>query len=189
MTKSKKSPEPTVVEARDPSSLPGTLKALGGSKSDTWNNVIANQTIQALWRKNSDEEGCKDQVNAAVAGLIGVNAQARQHRNGAAHPRLQHETGNEHYGRWRIDGSDPSIRSASRAPHPACPPQAHVFLHGLGQRKSTSRSPSSALPSTADITRRHCDVRKVPNSGNGKLRKQSRQAEYARLIAWQRLVN
>ena len=55
------------------SSLPGKLKAIGGSKSDTWNNVIANQTIQALWRKNSDEEGRKDQVNAAVAGLIGIN--------------------------------------------------------------------------------------------------------------------
>ena len=73
MTKAKKSPEPTVVEAHDPSSLPGTLKAIGGSKSDNWNNVIANQTIQALWRKNSDEEGRKNQVNAAVAGLIGIN--------------------------------------------------------------------------------------------------------------------
>src|ERR1700730_307472 len=30
--------------------------------------------------------------------------------------------------------------------------------------------------------------RKSANSGNGKLRKQSRQAEYARPIAWQRLV-
>jgi hypothetical protein len=73
MTKTKKSPEPTVVEARDPSSLPGTLKSIGGSKSDTWNNVIANQTIQTLWRKNSDEEARKDQVNAAIAGLIGIN--------------------------------------------------------------------------------------------------------------------
>jgi hypothetical protein len=73
MTKAKKSPEPTVVEAHDPSSLPGKLKPIGRSKSDTWNNVIANQTIQALWRKNSDEEGRKDQANAAVAGLIGIN--------------------------------------------------------------------------------------------------------------------
>jgi hypothetical protein len=73
MTKTKKSPEPTLVEARDPSSLPGTLKAIGGSKSDTWNNVIANQTIQTVWLKNSDEEGRKNQINAAIAGLIGIN--------------------------------------------------------------------------------------------------------------------
>jgi hypothetical protein len=73
MTKTQKSPEPTVVEARDPSSLPGTFKAIGGSKSDTWNNVIANQTIQTVWLKNSDEEGRKNQINAAIAGLIGIN--------------------------------------------------------------------------------------------------------------------
>jgi hypothetical protein len=73
MTKAKKSTEPTVVEAYDPSSLPGKLKPIGGSKSDTWNNVIANQTIQTLWRKNSDDEGRKNLVDAAIAGLIGIN--------------------------------------------------------------------------------------------------------------------
>jgi hypothetical protein len=62
-----------VVEAHDPSSLPGKLKPIGGSKSDTWNNVIANQTIQTLWRKNSNEEERKNQINAAIAGLIGIN--------------------------------------------------------------------------------------------------------------------
>ena len=30
-------------------------------------------------------------------------------RNGAARPGLQHETGDTNSGRWRIDGSDPSI--------------------------------------------------------------------------------
>lgn len=73
MPKTKKSAEPTVVEAHDPSSLPGKLKALGGSKSDDWNNVIANQTIQALWRKNSNEEESKKHLSAAVAGLVGIN--------------------------------------------------------------------------------------------------------------------
>jgi hypothetical protein len=73
MTKPKRSINPMVVEARDPSSLPGQLKAIGGSKSDTWNNVIANQTMQALWVKNSNDDQRKDQANAAVAGLIGIN--------------------------------------------------------------------------------------------------------------------
>jgi hypothetical protein len=73
MTNSKRSIKPTVVEARDPSSLPGRLKAIGGSKSDTWNNVIANQTMQALWVKHSNEDQRKVQANAALAGLIGIN--------------------------------------------------------------------------------------------------------------------
>jgi hypothetical protein len=73
MTKAKRSGEPIVVEGHDPSSLPGKLKAIGGSQSDTWNNVIANQAIQTLWLKNSDEAGRKDQINAAVAGLIGIS--------------------------------------------------------------------------------------------------------------------
>src|SRR2546423_4802993 len=73
MTRAKKAIEPAVVEAHDPSSLPGKLRSLGGSKSDTWNNVVANQTIQTLWLKNSDEDGRKKQVSAAVAGLVGIN--------------------------------------------------------------------------------------------------------------------
>src|ERR1700720_3124092 len=43
------------------------------------------------------------------------NAQERKYRNGAARPCLQHETGNAHSGRWRIDGSDPHLRQAARA--------------------------------------------------------------------------
>ena len=73
MTKAKKLVQNTVVEAHDPSSLPGKLKPIGGSKSDTWNNVIANQAVQTIWAKNSNEEERKNQVNAAIAGLIGIN--------------------------------------------------------------------------------------------------------------------
>ncbi|MEA2956626.1 MAG: hypothetical protein QOJ58_2126, partial [Alphaproteobacteria bacterium] len=69
------------------------------------------------------------------------NAQARQHRNGAAHPRLQHETGNEHYGRWRIDGSDPSIRSAHWATGSACQPQTSAFYTAWPQNGHANRIP------------------------------------------------
>jgi hypothetical protein len=51
MTKSKKSVPTNVIEAHEPSSLPGRLKPIGGSKSDTWNNVIANQAMQTIWGK------------------------------------------------------------------------------------------------------------------------------------------
>ena len=49
------------------------MKAVGGSQSDDWNNIIANDTIQALWIfKNSDEKTKHDQINAALSGLIGI---------------------------------------------------------------------------------------------------------------------
>jgi hypothetical protein len=72
MTKPKKSVQSTVVEAHDPSSLPGKLKRLGGSKSDVWNNVLANQTIQTLWAKNSNQEERGNQISATIAALIGI---------------------------------------------------------------------------------------------------------------------
>jgi hypothetical protein len=40
----------------------------------------------------------------------------RKHRNGATRSGLQHETGDAHSGRWRIDGSNPGIRSTAQAP-------------------------------------------------------------------------
>jgi hypothetical protein len=72
MTKAKQSVQNTVVEAHDPSSLPGKLKGLGGSKSDVWNNVLANQTIQTLWAKNSNQEERSNQISATIAALIGI---------------------------------------------------------------------------------------------------------------------
>jgi len=55
------------------------------------------------------------------------NAQERKYRNGAARPGLQHQTRDAHSGRWRIDGSDPSIRSVHRATGSACQPQTSAF--------------------------------------------------------------
>jgi hypothetical protein len=65
-------PSPTMVEAHDPASLPGRLKRIGGSMSDDWNNILANQTVSSLWYKNSDFEEAQKQRGAAVAGLIGI---------------------------------------------------------------------------------------------------------------------
>lgn len=61
------------VALDDPARGTGRLKSLGGSQSDDWNNNIANDTIQALWIfKNSDEKTKRDQINAALSGLIGI---------------------------------------------------------------------------------------------------------------------
>jgi hypothetical protein len=57
------------VVANDPENLKGDLQPLGGSKSDHWNNVLANQAIGSLWTKNSDAETRKRQLNATVMAL------------------------------------------------------------------------------------------------------------------------
>src|SRR5262249_13249472 len=52
---------PTTVVADDPDDLKGTLKHIGGSQSDQWNNILFNQTIQTLWLKHSDKDTCDRQ--------------------------------------------------------------------------------------------------------------------------------
>src|SRR3954453_18104472 len=51
------------------------FKRLGGSDSDHFNQMLANQTLAALWTANSDEEQRKHQYLAATAALIGAKPQ------------------------------------------------------------------------------------------------------------------
>jgi hypothetical protein len=53
-TKTDKETKPSTVVANDPDDLKGVLKNIGGSRSDHWNNTLANQAVQALWLKHSD---------------------------------------------------------------------------------------------------------------------------------------
>ena len=48
------------------------LKHLGGSRSDDWNNILANQAINTLWLKHSDEETRDQQYDAILFALIGI---------------------------------------------------------------------------------------------------------------------
>lgn len=66
-----KKPEPE-VHVHDMSKLQGMLKAIGGSMSDNWNNILANQTVQTLWVKNSDSAEIRRQRHAAVDAPIGM---------------------------------------------------------------------------------------------------------------------
>ncbi len=66
--------ERTVV-ANDPQDREGRLKAIGGSASDAWNNVIANSTVQTLWVKHSDDKAIDKLMSAVVAGLAGIAPQ------------------------------------------------------------------------------------------------------------------
>jgi hypothetical protein len=62
----------TTAVANDPKDWTGKLKHIGGSRSDHWNNRIANDTWQALWLKHSDEQTRDQQFHAVMAGLIGI---------------------------------------------------------------------------------------------------------------------
>ncbi len=64
--------EATTIVADDPDDRKGRLKSLGGSQSDRWNNVLANQAMQSLWVKNSSSEERDKQLSATVAALIGI---------------------------------------------------------------------------------------------------------------------
>src|SRR4051812_21690200 len=65
-------PAPEVLRVRPPEARRGTLKALGGSSDDDFNNVLANQVVQALWLANSDKDERGRQVQAAVSAMFGV---------------------------------------------------------------------------------------------------------------------
>lgn len=60
------------VVADDPDNRKGHLKTIGGSQSDHWNNILANQAVQALWVKHSDDAERDKQLSATVAALIGI---------------------------------------------------------------------------------------------------------------------
>jgi hypothetical protein len=61
------------VHVHDPSKLPGRLKSIGGSMSDDWNNILANQAVSTLWVKNSDADEIRRQRHSAVDALIGIS--------------------------------------------------------------------------------------------------------------------
>jgi hypothetical protein len=61
-----------VVNDPDPDDLKGTLKNIGGSQSDHWNNTLAYQTVQALWLKHSDPTARDKQYCATLAALAGI---------------------------------------------------------------------------------------------------------------------
>jgi hypothetical protein len=68
-----KKPDKPELHVHDPSKLKGRLKPIGGSRSDDWNNILANQTISALWYwKGADGEQTRRQQRATVDAMIGI---------------------------------------------------------------------------------------------------------------------
>lgn len=74
MTKTKpaKVEEPTDVPVCYPEDEKPRLKRVGGSQSDKWNNVIANQAVQALWINSADPDSQQRQLTATLEAMIGI---------------------------------------------------------------------------------------------------------------------
>ncbi len=65
----------TTLVADDPADRTGRLKAIGGSVSDAFNNVLANAAMGTLWVKNSGPEERDRQLSAMAAALVGIAPQ------------------------------------------------------------------------------------------------------------------
>ena len=67
-----KNPVVTAASATHHSEQLPRLKSLGGSQSDTWNNLLSNQAIQALSFGDTAPEMRERQLSATIAALIGI---------------------------------------------------------------------------------------------------------------------
>jgi hypothetical protein len=57
MAKTKPKAAPKSISAFDPANGEGKLRRIGGSGSDDFNQIVANQACRALWTAHSDEAG------------------------------------------------------------------------------------------------------------------------------------
>jgi hypothetical protein len=103
---------PTVV-INDPNDQKGALKEIGGSKSDHWNSILANQTIQTLWVANSDPDVRAVQYAATTAALVGIGPQDELEGMMAAQLVAAHNAAMECYRRAMIGEQTPDGRCES----------------------------------------------------------------------------
>jgi hypothetical protein len=54
---------------------PSELKSIGGSISDAWNNLLANQVLSCVPTKYSDERPKAAQLEGTIAALVGIGPQ------------------------------------------------------------------------------------------------------------------
>ena len=162
---------PTTVVANDPDDLKGRLKNIGGSKSDHWNNTLANQAIQALWVKNSDKEERDRQLSATVAALVGIGPKDELEGMMAAQLIAAHNAAMECYRRAMIgeqtfEGRRENLAQANKLSrtyaallealnrHRGKGQQKvtveHVHVHAGGQAVVGMVAPSPGLPGGGD---------------------------------------
>jgi len=142
-TKKPAAKAPKSVVADDPEDQKGKLKAIGGSQSDKWNNLLANQVVQALWLKNSSPDERDNQLSATVAALIGIGPRDELEGMMAAQLVAAHNAAMECYRRAMIgeqtfEGRRESLNQANKLSRTYATLLEALNRHrGKGQQKVT----------------------------------------------------
>jgi len=133
----------TVVKVSADPQESAQLRHLGGSNSDDWNNLLANQAIQALWVKNSDVVTRDRQLSATVAALVGIGPKDELEGMLAAQLLAVHNAAMECYRRAMIgeqtfDGRRESLSQANKLSRSYATLLEALNRHrGKGQQKVT----------------------------------------------------
>jgi hypothetical protein len=123
--------------------LKGALKIIGGSQSDDWNNILANQAMQALWLKHSDEDSRSRQYSATVAALVGIGPKDEIEGMIAAQLLAAHHSAMECYrramlGEQTFGGRQESLNQANKLSRTLAALVEVLDRHrGKGQQKVT----------------------------------------------------
>ena len=135
--------QPTTVVVDNPNDLKGTLKRIGGSQADSWNNVLAAQTADTLWLKNSNTETRDRQFGATVAGLVGIGPKDEVEGMLAAQLLASHNAAMECYrramiGEQSLEGRRENLNQANKLSRTYATLIEALNRHrGKGQQKVT----------------------------------------------------
>ena len=130
----------TTVIANDPEDRKGRLKSLGGSQSDNWNNILANQTVQTLWVAHSEQETKDRQYSATVAALVGIGPKDELEGMIAAQLIAAHNAAMECYRRAMI--GEQTLRGPTREPEPSQQAIPHLCHAARGAQPSSRQGPA-----------------------------------------------
>lgn len=137
------STKPMNVVANNPDDLTGTLKHIGGSLSDHWNNILANQAVAGLWVQNSDPETRHKQFSATLTALVGIGPKDELEGMMAAQLIAAHNAAMECYRRAMIgeqtfEGRRESLNQANKLSRTFATLLDALNSHrGKGQQKVT----------------------------------------------------
>lgn len=145
MTKPKqtKGNEPKSVAINEPQDRKGSLKKIGGSRSDQWNKTLGNQAVQTLWVKNSDTARRDRQIDATVAALEGIAPRDELEGMMAAQLIASHNAAMECYrramlGEQTFEGRHESLNQANKLSRTWATLLEALNRHrGKGQQKVT----------------------------------------------------
>src|ERR1700722_6585181 len=140
----------TTVVANDPDDRRGRLKNIGDPQSDHWNNILANQAVQALWLKNSSPEERDKQFSATIAALAGIAPKDELEGMMAAQLVAAHNAAMECYrramiGEQTLEGRRENLAQANKLSRTYAALLEALNRHGQGQQ-SQRRPRHSAGP-------------------------------------------